>query len=151
MKTIQIHGAPSFSKGKTRAQVVVLVSKGRNRRSVNRHLLKQGYRWVGLNTDERAPELNSRCEAELATADSTLRAAEAVMEALLKESEDTIVIEATEGKPVISDDERANLRAEIEAAQDVIFRTQSELYDAQSALAHVQRECPRQVEFTGVF
>jgi len=113
--------------------------------------MKQGYHWVGLNTDERAPELNSRCESELATAESNLRAADASLGVLLKERKNVFVVEATEEKAIISEEEKADLEAAIEAAQDAIYGAEVTLTDAKDALAHVQRECPRQVEFTGVF
>ncbi len=148
MKTIKISRVVSFSKNKTHAQVIVLVGKGRNQRSHTRQL---NHAMVGLNIDPRAIPLNEKYAEELAEARSEMLQAKKELKELLDYRDNVLNVEATEEKSILSDEERADLEAKIEAAQNALHGTENALYDAQSALAHVRRECPRQCEFTGVF
>ncbi len=149
---VEIHGKPSFSKKGARAQVVVLVGEGRNRRSVTRHVERRGYSWVGLNPDERAIPLNERYEHELTGTQHQLGQEEEELDVLKRRLE---ALE-TEEKEVASLYDAAALDVERDKLVEAITMARAKaafaalvLADAEVKLTIVQREVPLEVEFYG--
>ena len=151
---VEIHGKPSFSKNGARAQVIVLVGEGRNRRSITKHAERRaigpttvGY--FGLNPDERAIPLNEKYEAELAETKSDLTSAEAALRILQKKLEEVGDVDPSKVDEINIAAAKAMLEGMIETVKLEVYAAEFIVDDAKSKLDQVRQDLPLEVEFVG--
>lgn len=141
MKTVEIHGEPSFSADGRKAQVIVLIGEGSNCRSMTRHAVREKGLLVGLNPDPRAIELNDRYEEEFAKSQSAVSKLEAELTAL------SVELEQAKTAEVLDDERIEYLVNAIEDVEVAIQLASADLNDADVKLRIVQQEFPRRIAF----
>lgn len=141
---IETHGKASVSRNGRKAQVTIVIGAGSTRRSVTRHIeYRPGRGWFGLNPDPRAVELNDHYEAEFTEAQSAVSKLKAKLTALIVEQEQAYVAETMDDKKI------DGLAIAIKNVEVAIHLAIADLNDADVKLRIVQRELPREVQFTG--
>ncbi|HEY4475007.1 MAG: hypothetical protein A3J46_03285 [Candidatus Yanofskybacteria bacterium RIFCSPHIGHO2_02_FULL_41_11] len=141
----------SFSESKkgTKAQITVVVGKGRGSLSFTRHLERRnGYDWIGLNIDPRAIPLNEKYEEEMQAAGLILTVLESDLKRLENRLED--ISKAPEGD-IITEfmllAAHVDLEEQLEIARDNITTATMAVDDAETKLNIVRRELPLMMSF----
>lgn len=147
MKTVQARLISStIKKGKTiRAQVVVLIGEGPNRRSVTCHVEHKGGIWVGRNPDESAEGYHEAADNRVSGAESAVQKVVKTLATLRAIAEGKKTKEAPDG--FFTRLLKRGVALAIESEESNLRLAEEDLKNAERRKEEVEREYPLYVEF----
>ncbi len=98
-KLVSVSKEQKFKREAKRAQIIVCLGEGSERRSVTRHVVQQSDgSWIGKNPDDQAEKLHVKADETLIRAQAALNEAERALVTLRKANEDKKQIAEAEKK-----------------------------------------------------